>query len=111
MSVIWTLLEGSWALETSPVSGLSEGTPTGGFVEATARHKMPGMRRTDEDAFRDSFRGSDSKRSGFYEPSFSNRGTRKLQAAYKRRPIWPKVAVVLILVCAALMAWVRFGAR
>ena len=69
------------------------------------------MRKTDEDSFRDSFRGSESKRSGFYEPSFSNRGTRKLQADYKRSPIWPKVAVGFILVCAALMAWVRFGAR
>ena len=71
---------------------------------------MPDMGRLDGDAFRESL-GSHSKRSGFYEPSFSNRGTRKLKTEFKRYPLWPKVAIALVLICAALMLWVRLGAR
>jgi hypothetical protein len=55
--------------------------------------------------------GSHSKRSGFYEPSISSRGTRNLRVDSKRFPLWPKVVFVLIAICAALMLWVRFGAR
>ena len=69
------------------------------------------MRKLDEEAFRDSVRSPDSISSGFYEPSFSNRGTRTLQRARKRRPIWPRVAIGLILVATVLMLWFRFRGR
>jgi len=69
------------------------------------------MRKPDEEAFRDSFRSSDQTGSGFYEPSVSNRGTRTLQRGRKQRPLWPRVAIGLILVAAGLMLWVRFGMR
>ena len=68
------------------------------------------MRRLDGDAFSESF-GSHSNRSGFYEPSISSQGTRKLKTKSKRYPLWPKMVVALLLICAALMLWVRLGAR
>ena len=69
------------------------------------------MRKPDEDAFRDSVKPREAVKSGFYEPSISTRGSRTLQRGRKRRSIWPRVAVALVLVGAAVMLWVRFGAQ
>ena len=67
------------------------------------------MRKADENAFRDSFRSTDSTQSGFNEPSVSNRGTRTLKANVRRpaRPLWIWLAAALILIAAALMLWMR----
>ena len=81
-----------------------------GIGRTAADAQSARMRKLDGNALRESF-ASDSKRSGFYEPSFSNRGTRQLKTNSKRYPLWPKVAIALVLICAALMLWVRFGAR
>src|SRR5215211_5360329 len=79
--------------------------------QCSATPSIP-MRKIDEDEFRDSFRSPDSTRSGFYEPSISNRGRRTLQSARKRRPaLWPRVAIGLILVATVLMLWFRFRGR
>ena len=69
------------------------------------------MRTPDEDAFRDSVKPRDAVKSGFYEPSISTRGSRTLQKRHRRRSIWPRIAVGLVLIGAAVMVWVRFGAR
>ena len=69
------------------------------------------MRTPDEDAFRDSVKPRDAGKSGFYEPSISTRGSRKLQMRHGRRSLWPRIAVGLVLIGAAVMVWVRFGAR
>jgi len=69
------------------------------------------MRTPDEDAFRDSVKPRDAVKSGFYEPSISTRGSRNLQQRHRRRSLWPRIAFGLILIGAAVMVWVRFGAR
>ena len=68
------------------------------------------MRHLDEDAFRDSVKPREAVRSGFHEPSISTRGSRTLRHRHRRRSLWPRVAVGLVLVGAAVMLWVRFGA-
>ena len=70
------------------------------------------VRNTDESDFRDSVRPRGVHQSGgFYEPSISSRGSRTLQHKAKRRSIWPRVALGLILVGALVLLWVRFGPR
>jgi hypothetical protein len=66
------------------------------------------MRSTDEDAFRDSVKPREPSRSGFHEPSISTRGSRTLQRRHRRRSLWPRVAIGLVLVGAVVMLWVRF---
>ena len=70
----------------------------------------PGMRSTDEDAFRDSVKPREAVRSGFYEPSISTRGSRNLQRRHRRKALWPRFAIGLVLVGAFVILWVRFRA-
>ena len=69
------------------------------------------MRTPDEDAFRDSVKPREATRSGFYEPSISTRGSRTLQRRSRRKSIWPRIAVALVLIGAVVMVWMRFGSR
>ena len=69
-----------------------------------------GMHSTDEDAFRDSVKPREAVRSGFYEPSISTRGSRNLQRRHRRKALWPRFAIGLVLVGAFVMLWVRFRA-
>lgn len=70
----------------------------------------PGMRSTDEDAFRDSVKPREAVRSGFHEPSISTRGSRTLQRRQRKKALWPRFAIGLVLVGAIVMLWVRFRA-
>jgi hypothetical protein len=67
------------------------------------------MRDPDDDMFRDSMGRREARRSGFYEPSISTRGSRSLQRKRRRRPNWPWIVFGLTLIGAATMLGMRFG--
>ena len=81
-------------------------TVMGGTL-AMAMGQLGLMRKSDEEAFIDSFRSTDSPKSRFHEPVVSARRRRSLQRKRKAPAKWPWIVFLIVVVCAAVMLWIR----